>query len=53
MADGGHLHFRGRGEVTSYRGNDIRWAHLLPGKLVEEHGPYGPFDKLFDMVEIF
>ena len=36
----------GEGEVTSYRGNDIRWAHLLPGKLAERHGPHGPFDKL-------
>ena len=38
---------RGRGErrVTSYRGNDGRWAHYLPGKPAEEHAPHRPFDK--------
>ena len=33
-------------EVTSYRGNWVRLAHGLPGKLAEGHAPHYLFDKL-------
>ena len=33
------------GEIASYGGINIRWAHWLPGKPAEPHTPHGPFDK--------
>jgi len=33
------------GEIASYRGVDVRWAHQLPGKTTEGHTPHRPFDK--------
>ena len=29
----------GGGEIISYRGIDVRWAHSLPGKPVKGHSP--------------
>ena len=33
------------GAITSYKGTDDRWAHLLPEKPAERHAPPSPFDK--------